>query len=380
MTLELREIGAMADIDRTQWNALTGSDYPFLRHEFLEALESSGAATAETGWRPRHLTLWQSERLVGVLPHYDKEHSFGEYIFDWQWADAWERAGGSYYPKQLSAIPFTPCHGPRLCLAAEVEPAEAIARVSEYLERQPPETWHLLFPGEPEAHAWHSAWPDLLERHGMQYHWFNRSYDNFDAFLGKMTSKRRKELRRERRKVAEQGLWMRRLQGSEIGEEDLAAFYRCYQITYLEHGQRGYLNFEFFTRILETMPEALVLIQALHGEQPVAAALCFQGSNTLYGRYWGSEVEADCLHFETCYYQGIEHCVARGLSRFDPGTQGEHKVPRGFEPIATRSLHWIRHPQFRDAVEDFLSRERPMVAERMNEARELLPFKAIEQE
>ncbi|OHV10638.1 GNAT family N-acetyltransferase [Kushneria phosphatilytica] len=380
MTLELREIGAMADIDRAQWNALTGLDYPFLRHEFLEALESSGAATAETGWIPRHLTLWQSDRLVGVLPHYDKDHSFGEYIFDWQWADAWERAGGSYYPKQLSAIPFTPCQGPRLHLADEVAADQAIRLLVEHLERQRPETWHLLFPETREAGEWQSVWSTLLERHGMQYHWFNRAYDDFDTFLATMTSKRRKELRRERRKVAEQGLCMRRLQGSEISEADLAAFYRCYQMTYLEHGQRGYLNYEFFSRVLETMPEALVLVQAMYGEQPVAAALCFQGRDTLYGRYWGSEVEADCLHFETCYYQGIEHCILQGLHRFDPGTQGEHKVPRGFEPIVTRSLHWIRHPRFRDAIGDFLSRERPMVAERMQEARELLPFKVIENE
>lgn len=376
MTFEVRDINALADIDAAQWNALTGPDYPFLRHEFLEALECSGAVSPQTGWTPQHLALWQGERLVGVMPRYLKDHSRGEYVFDWQWADAFERAGGRYYPKQLSAIPFTPATGPRLALAEDVDSDEALKALAESLAAAAPVSWHLLFPDADIAARWQHVWPGLLRRESIQYHWFDRGYDDFDGFLATMTSKRRKEVRRERRLVADQGLTMRRLVGREIDEAALRSFYRCYQITYLEHGQRGYLNYEFFRLLLERMPASLVLIQALDRmSRPVAAALCLRGSTTLYGRYWGSEVEANCLHFETCYYQGIEYCLETGLAHFDPGTQGEHKIARGFEPTPTRSLHWISHEGFRDAVADFLERERLALDEVRGQMVEMLPFK-----
>lgn len=374
MAFEIQTLDAVARIARDTWNAVSGSDYPFLRHEFLDALEASGSVAPKAGWTPCHLTLWQGGSLVGLLPRYLKDHSYGEYVFDWQWADAWERAGGDYYPKALTAIPFTPSSGPRLALAEGIDAHDAMTAIGRYCRMQPEQSWHLLFPAAAEAQAWRAAWPQLLERHGVQYHWHDRDYGDFDGFLAHFTSKRRKELRRERRKVAEQGLSLRRLRGDEIGRADLEHFYRCYQLTYMERGQYGYLNFDFFARLLASMPQALLLIQACEGTRPVAAALCFEGGDTLYGRYWGSEVVADCLHFETCYYQGIEHCLARGLKRFDPGTQGEHKIPRGFEPVQTRSLHWLAHDSFRSAVDDFLGRERPAIAEHLEAARALLPF------
>lgn len=376
MSLDIRDIGAMADIDAQQWNALAGSDYPFIRHEFLNALEVTGAVCARTGWTPHHLTIWQGDRLVGAMPRYLKDHSWGEYVFDWQWADAWERAGGEYYPKQLSAIPFTPATGPRLLLADNIDTDDALIMMAEHLESAGLLSWHLLFPEAALAHQWRQHWPELLERSGMQYHWFDRDYGDFEGFLGAMTSKRRKEVRRERRRVAEQGLSMRRLVGRDIDRTAIKHFYRCYQITYMEHGQRGYLDINFFYRLLQDMPDALVLIQALdETSRPVAAALCLRGSTTLYGRYWGSEVEASCLHFEACYYQGIEHCLAAGLSRFDPGTQGEHKIARGFEPIAIRSLHWLAHDGFRDAVAEFLGREDTAMQQMRLEAAAMLPFR-----
>ncbi|MFC0266666.1 GNAT family N-acetyltransferase [Kushneria aurantia] len=376
MHLKVRDIDAVCDIETAQWNALTGTDYPFLRHEFLDALERSGAVSPHSGWTPRHLTLWQGQRLVGVMPRYFKDHSWGEYVFDWQWADAWERAGGQYYPKQLSAIPFTPASGPRLALAEDIDAGAALTALAEHIEAAGLLSWHLLFPDADQAARWRKAWPALLERQSMQYHWFDRGYGDFDGFLATMTSKRRKETRRERRLVAEQGLTMRRLTGRDIDETALHHFYRCYQITYLEHGQRGYLDFEFFRLLWQRMPQALVLIQALDGTaRPVAAALCLQGSTTLYGRYWGSEVVASCLHFETCYYQGIEHCLATGLNHFDPGTQGEHKIARGFEPIVTRSLHWLAHDGFRQAVEAFLGHERGAVDELRHRVSDMLPFR-----
>ncbi|MBD3898178.1 GNAT family N-acetyltransferase [Halomonas sp. ML-15] len=376
-TLQVREVSSTADVPQEDWNALVGDDHPFLRHEFLDALESSGAVEASSGWVPRHLTLWQGARLVGMLPHYDKYHSRGEYVFDWAWADAWERAGGAYYPKGLSAIPFTPAPGPRMALADHVDPSSAASAFAAALKPQARSSWHLLFAEPDQVDAWQAAWPTLLTRHGVQFQWQDCGFGDFDGFLAAMTTKRRKAIRRERRLVAEQGLTLQRLVGTQIDAEALDHFYRCYCITYLERGQQPYLSHDFFRRLRETMPEALVLIQARIEDKPVAAAFCLQGARTLYGRYWGSEVVADCLHFEACYYQGIEHCLAHGLTRFDPGTQGEHKLSRGFAPVALRSLHHIADPQLRQAVARFCDDERRHVEAYRQHAAESLPFKVL---
>lgn len=374
--LVVREASSMAALPRQAWNALVDADHPFMRHEFLHALEASGAVSPATGWVPRHLTLWQGERLVGALPHYDKYHSRGEYVFDWAWADAWERAGGAYYPKGLTAIPFSPAPGPRMALAAGLVPELACACFAEVLERQERSSWHLLFASATDVDAWQRARPGLIARHGVQFQWVDRGFGDIEGFLAAMTAKRRKAIRRERRLVAEQGLTLRRLVGRDIDEAALAHFYRCYQITYLERGQQGYLDLDFFLRLRESLPQALVLIQATLGDKPVAAALCLQGERTLYGRYWGSEVVADCLHFEACYYQGIEHCLEHGLTRFDPGTQGEHKVSRGFAPVALRSLHHIADPHLHAAVTRFCRDEWRHVDAYCRHVAQALPFKA----
>ncbi|MDN3524122.1 GNAT family N-acetyltransferase [Halomonas sabkhae] len=376
--LHLADPLAMAAIPSEAWNALVDDDYPFLRHEFLSALESTGAVTRETGWVPRHLTLWRDGELVGALPHYLKYHSFGEYVFDWAWADAWERAGGQYYPKSVSAVPFTPVPGPRLLLAEDVDPSEAMHLLSEACCGEDTSGWHLLFAEQREVAAWQQACPDLIARDGVQFQWRDRGVGDFDGFLASLTSKRRKAIRRERRRIAEQGLTLHRLEGADIGEADLAHFYRCYQMTYLERGQRGYLSHDFFAQLLQRLPEALLLIQARLHDRPVAAALCLQGSNSLYGRYWGSEVMADGLHFEACYYQGIEHCLARGLDLFDPGTQGEHKLARGFAPLRLTSLHHIADPRLRSAVARFCREEGAHVSSYHEAATQGLPFKSEE--
>ncbi|PXX99921.1 GNAT family N-acetyltransferase [Halomonas sp. LBP4] len=374
--LILKELPAIEAVSPSRWNALVDDDHPFLRHEFLHALEASGAVGPATGWVPRHLTLWQGEALVGVMPHYHKHHSFGEYVFDWAWAEAWERAGGRYYPKGLSAIPFTPAPGPRLALAPGIDPGEARALLAPAWEASALSSWHLLFAEEAEVDAWRSARPGLLVRHGVQFQWRDRGYGDFDGFLAALTSKRRKAIRRERRLVAEQGLTLQRLEGGEIDAGTMAHFFRCYEITYLERGRHGYLNLDFFERLRRTLPEALVLIQARLDGRPVAAALCLQGARTLYGRYWGSEVVADCLHFEACYYQGIEHCLAKGLTTFDPGTQGEHKLARGFAPRRLRSLHHIADPGLRAAIARFCAEERVHVDAYRRAAEQALPFRA----
>ncbi|MGB8713539.1 MAG: GNAT family N-acetyltransferase [Onishia taeanensis] len=373
--LSISCVDAVAAIPRDEWNALVGDDHPFLRHEFLHALEASGAVAPDTGWAPRHLTLWRGGVLVGVLPSYDKTHSYGEYVFDWGWADAWERAGGEYYPKALSAIPFTPAPGPRLALAPGEDRLAAMQLLAGSWEGRDILTWHLLFAEDAEVDDWCTARPGLIERRGVQFQWQDAGYGDFDGFLMAMTSRRRKEIRRERRIVADQGLSLHRLEGEAIDADALEHFYRCYQITYLERGRQGYLNAEFFQRLRESLPEALVLIQARLEGKPVAAALCLQGRHTLYGRYWGSEVMADCLHFEACYYQGIEHCLERGLSRFDPGTQGEHKLTRGFSPRRLRSLHHIADPRLHDAVARFCHEEGAQVEAYCQQAEASLPFK-----
>ncbi|UYG06877.1 GNAT family N-acetyltransferase [Halomonas sp. M4R1S46] len=374
--LRLTELPAIEAVAAASWNALVGDDHPFLRHEFLHALEASGAVSPASGWVPRHLTLWRGETLVGLLPHYHKLHSFGEYVFDWAWAEAWERAGGRYYPKGLSAIPFTPAPGPRLALAADVDPLAARRRLAEAWETGELSSWHLLFAEPDEVAAWQAACPELIPRHGVQFQWRDRGYGDFAGFLAALTSKRRKAIRRERRRVAEQGLTLHRLEGEAIGDADLAHFFRCYQLTYRERGRHGYLNAEFFARLRRALPEALVLVQARLEGAPVAAALCLQGRRTLYGRYWGSEVLADGLHFEACYYQGIEHCLARGLTLFDPGTQGEHKLTRGFAPRRLTSLHHIADPRLRAGVARFCAEERGHVEAYVAATRAALPFRA----
>nr|WP_300306377.1 GNAT family N-acetyltransferase [Halomonas sp.] len=370
-------ISRIAEVPPLAWNALAGDDHPFVRHEFLHALEASGAVGPGTGWEPQHLTLWQGDVLVGALPFYRKLHSWGEYVFDWAWADAWQRAGGHYYPKGVSAIPFTPAPGPRLLLAEGVNAAEAVTTLAKEWENDDRlSSWHLLFADEGEVAQWRQACPGLIPRRGVQFQWRDQGYADFDDFLAAMTSRRRKEIRRERRRIRDQGLVLRRLCGDEICPDDIRHFFSCYRLTYLERGQQGYLNEDFFQLLRTDMPGTLVLIQALHQGKPVAAALCLQGAHSLYGRYWGSEVMADCLHFETCYYQGIEHCLANGLTLFDPGTQGEHKVARGFAPRMLTSLHYIADPQFADAVARFCREEAGHVAAYSQSTMDGLPFRS----
>lgn len=378
-SLSLAILPAIEAVAASQWDALVGNDQPFLRHAFLQALEGSGSVSSATGWEPCHISVWQADRLVGALPMYRKHHSYGEYVFDWGWAEALERAGGNYYPKALSAIPFTPVPGPRSLIATDVN-ADAIREQlasawQGQCEEQALSSWHLLFAEEQEVAAWQRQFPGLIAREGVQFQWRDRQFKDFDGFLASLTSKRRKMIKRERRLVAEQGFTMRRLEGSDITQVAMAHFYRCYTITYHERGRPPYLNQAFFERLRHTMPEALVLVQALLDGQPVAAALCFRGETALYGRYWGSEVVADCLHFEACYYQGIEYCLAQGLTLFDPGTQGEHKLVRGFAPQRVRSLHYLAHPGLAAGVAQFCQQEAAHINAYRQAAAQALPFK-----
>ena len=379
MNLDAAFLTSLDQIPAAEWNAVAGTDYPFLRHEFLFGLEDTGCTTADSGWQPCHLVLREGGTAVALLPLYLKSHSYGEYVFDWSWAEAWQRSGLHYYPKLVSAIPFTPATGPRLCCRSGVEarrvwPA-ALEAVQDLARRQEISSWHLLFPEREVSDYLLEA--GLHRRSATQFHWFNRGYADFDEFLAGMTSRKRKSLRRERKRVEEQGLELRTRVGAEITAGDWVCFHRFYQLTYAKRsGHGGYLTRNFFTETAPSLGEQVIMVQALHRSQVVAAALYFRSGDTLFGRYWGCEQEFDCLHFEACYYQGIEFCIRHGLQRFDPGAQGEHKIQRGFEPVKTYSNHWIADPRLSEAVGDFTRREESHTEAYLAEAQTYLPYRS----
>jgi len=376
--LHAQFVTSLAQVKAHEWNGVAGTDHPFLRHEFLYGLERAGCTTPDTGWQPCHLLLRRGGTLVALMPLYLKSHSYGEYVFDWSWAEAWRRSGLAYYPKLLSAIPFTPATGPRLCIAAGLEQRSAEQRLFEAVQQfalqRELSSWHLLFPEQAVSDRLQAR--GVHRRAAVQFHWFNEGYASFDEFLERFSSRKRKSLRRERRRVAEQGLSLTALAGDAISEARWQQFYRFYQLTYARHsGHGGYLSREFFIDVASTMGDQIVMFVASRAGRDVAAALCFRSTDTLYGRYWGCEQEFDCLHFETCYYQGIHYCIENGLQRFDPGAQGEHKIQRGFRPVTTWSNHWIADGQLSQAVADFTRREARHVEQYREAACRLLPFK-----
>jgi len=375
-------LNSIAEISAREWNAVAGGDYPFLRYEFLRGLEDTGCVTAKAGWQPCHALVRDKQgSVVAVLPLYLKSHSYGEYVFDWSWADAWQRNGLAYYPKLVSAIPFTPATGPRLCVSGNytrehIWPIIAAA-VKDMAKAKELSSWHVLFPEEIDTR--------MLENEGMhqrtatQFHWFNQGFTSFEDFLSTFSSRKRKNLRRERKRVAEQGIALKTLIGPEIGEEQWQLFHHFYQHTYAKRsGHGGYLSKEFFTHTAASMGEQVVMVLAHLSGEAVAGALFFRSSDTLYGRYWGCLRDYDCLHFEACYYQGIEYCIANGLKKFDPGAQGEHKIQRGFRPVKTWSNHWIADPQFGEAIADFTAQERTHIEQYMEQTTAMLPFKSVD--
>jgi predicted N-acyltransferase len=366
----LRVAESLAGVPAADWNALAGAN-PFVRHAFLDALLDSGCASARTGWQPQFLLLERGGRLAGALPLFVKTHSRGEYVFDWAWADAYERHGLAYYPKLLAAVPFTPVRGPRL-LAADDGARATLARAALAAAREF-SSLHVLFAPDEEARALEAQ--GMMLRRTVQFHWQNAGYADFEAFLARLSHQRRKNIRQERRRVREAGVRLRWLRGAEIEERDWRFFHRCYASTYAAHGQRPYLSLEFFLRIGATMPEQLLLVIAERAGAPIAAALDVIGDDTLYGRYWGAQEHVPLLHFEVCYYQAIEFAIAHGLARFEGGAQGEHKLFRGLLPVETLSAHWLAHPRFAQAVEDYLAREAQGIAQYVNELNEHTPFK-----
>lgn len=361
MTLgRVRFLESIAQIDARDWNALAGASQPFLRHEFLTALEQSGCAAPRTGWTPRHALLEDGHGVpLAAMPLFRKAHSRGEFVFDFAWAGAYAEHGLKYYPKLLTAVPFTPVSGPRVLLRSQVD-ATATTRtlinsVLEYAEDERLSSWHVLFPSEDTAATFSKA--GLILRRDCQFHWYNHGYGSFEAFLATFTAEKRKKVKRERRRVAEAGIEFDTLNGGDMTAPLWDVVYEFYADTFHRHGHEPYLNLDFFKRIGATMPAELMLKVARVGSQPIAVAIFFVGSEALYGRYWGAGGNFHSLHFEACYYQGIEYCIEKQLQRFEPGTQGEHKVPRGFVPTMTHSAHFIADPRFAAAIRDYAQRE-----------------------
>ena len=372
-TAKVRVISKIAEVKAAAWDACAGPENPFVSHGFLSALEDSGSATAKTGWLPRHLVLEDAAgSVIAAAPLYIKSHSMGEYVFDQGWAQAYENAGGRYYPKLLSAVPFTPVPGRRLLARDEESQRLLAAAMIELARRHELSSVHINFTTEPEARR--LAEFGFLIRTGFQFHWHNRGYETFDDFLGDLTARKRKMIRHERTEAL-RDLTVRIARGGEISEADWDAFFDFYQETGSRKWGSPYLTREFFSRLSATMPEKIVLIFAERDGRPIAGALNVLGADALYGRYWGAIEHRPFLHFELCYYQAIEFAIAQKLSRVEAGAQGEHKVPRGYLPTPTYSAHYLRDSGFRDAVARFLQEETRAIAAEMAMLAEMSPFK-----
>ena len=374
--LTAQRLESIAEVDAAHWNALIGTAQPFLRHEFLLALEESGCVSRERGWIPRHLLLRENAVPVAAMPLYLKSHSRGEFVFDFSWANAYHQHGLAYYPKLLTAVPFTPVTGRRLLVADEARrkalEASLIEAGLESARELQVSSWHVLFATPAETQSLQQT--GLILRRDCQFHWYNRAYASFEDFLGTFTAEKRKKAKRERRRVAEAGIVFDTLYGDELDTALWRTVYGFYADTFHRHGHEPYLTLDFFKRIARCLPRNMMFKLARVGHDPVAVAIFFRDADALYGRYWGSSGNYHSLHFETCYYQGIDYCIEHGLGRFEPGTQGEHKVPRGFVPSLTGSAHFVAHPGFAAAIREFATRELRAVEDYAHGVNEHLPF------
>jgi predicted N-acyltransferase len=366
----VRVVDSLAGVDPQEWNALAG-EQPCVRHEFLSALVDTGCASARSGWAPQFLLLHRSGALAGAMPLFAKTHSYGEYVFDWAWAEAYQRHGAEYYPKLLSAIPFTPVTGRRLLAARDEDRKVLIATALEFSREF--SSLHVLFAPEDEAQL--LSQQGMMLRRTVQFHWKNEGYADFEAFLARMTHARRKNIRQERRRVREAGITFRWLEGAGIGREHWEFFNRCYRGTYAAHRSSPYLSLEFFLRLGASLPDNVLLVLAERDGRAIAGSLFLLDEKSLYGRYWGALEHVPLLHFECCYYQAIDYAIARKLRSFEGGAQGEHKIFRGLLPVEALSAHWLADERFAGAVEKFLEREGAGIARYVDELCEHSPFK-----
>ena len=370
-----RWLASLEHVPASDWNRLLASDYPFLKHEFLHGLEQHGCLREQWGWTAQHATLWDDEQLIAAAPAYRKHNSHGEFVFDQAFAQAYEHHGLAYYPKLLLAVPYSPVPGPRIISKNPQAARELLEQLTRAAEHDGLSSVHANFCDANSLAAFDEQW---IERNDIQFHWHNQDWADFDQFLAALNHRKRKNIRQERRRVTEQGYVMRRVSGAHITGADVACMHGFYQRTFAEKFNAAALTLEFFQHLATQMPEQLMLCFAERDAEPVAGALFLQDQQRLYGRYWGSSVAADALHFEVCYYQGIEHCLERGLAHFEPGAQGEHKHARGFLPTITESRHRFFHPEFAKAIAPWCARECRSIQQyhAMMEARS--PFRSAE--
>ena len=376
--MEIEITDTLLDIPATQWNKLNKDGNPFTSHAFLTALEESKSIGGETGWIPRYLLLWNNNgNLAGALPMYEKHHSWGEYVFDWAWANAWQQYGLAYYPKLVVAVPFSPVTGHRFLISMDNNREDIInylhAAAVDYAKKEGYSSLHYLFPTSTECNLLQQQ--GVLIRHDVQFQWQNCSYADFKGFLATMTSRKRKKIARERRRVLEKGIEFRTISGEQLSSINMERMYEFYLCTIMRHGSQAYLSREFFLMLAERMADNIVLIEAHLQGKVVAAALNIRHDKILYGRYWGAVEEYHSLHFETCYYQAISYCIRNGLSRFEGGAQGEHKLSRGFLPVITCSAHWMANKRLTPAISDFLKREKAQVEHYQHLLSEHSPFR-----
>ncbi|MBC3831221.1 N-acetyltransferase [Undibacterium amnicola] len=372
----MRLVDSLSEIGQANWDGLLQlqtKPNPFLSYAFLHALHESGSASTKTGWTPRFISIWNGQELMAAMPLYEKSHSYGEYVFDWAWANAYHQHDVAYYPKLLSAIPFTPIEGNRL-LARDQQAQQALIRNLQAITQSGLySSCHLLFPTEPEIGVLQQA--GFMTRQGVQFHWQNQNFQDFEDFLMHLDQKKRKNIRAERRKVSQAGVQFQHLRGADITEQDWKFFKQCYDRTYAEHHSSPYLNLDFFLRIGQEMPKHLYLVIAILDGRRIAAALFIYDHQTIYGRYWGCLEHLPCLHFETAYYQALDFCISEKIQTFEGGAQGEHKLARGFLPHKTYSAHYLNEPAFANAVAHFLEREQGGIERYMDELNEHSPFK-----
>jgi predicted N-acyltransferase len=377
MPLKAELIGSIAELPPAEWDALDPTGHPFLRHAFLESLEGTGCVGGDSGWDPQHLVIRDDRgTVVAAVPQYLKAHSWGEFIFDMSWAQGYARSGLEYYPKLLSAVPFTPVTGPRLLVRPDLEKDGLRDSLAELLIEAARTTGasgaHVNFTVDADQSALERA--GFMRRHDCRFLWRNAGYRDFDDFLERFRADKRKKARRERRRVAESGVAFRTLRGEDLDAALWRVVFGFSERTFLRHGNGHYLSVEFLRLVSRLLPGAIMVKLAERAGDPIAAAIFFQSRDALYGRYWGSARAEDSLHFEACYYQGIDYCIEHGLATFDPGTQGEHKIARGFEPTRTCSAHWLAHPGSSEAVARYLQRERTAIDEYIAAAAAHLPF------
>ncbi|WP_114327281.1 GNAT family N-acetyltransferase [Candidatus Colwellia aromaticivorans] len=366
-------VNSIDKINEVTWQSLANSSSPFINYQFFKSLENSQSVSSKTGWQPHHLLWSKSNNVDAILPMYIKQHSWGEYVFDWAWADAYQEHNEPYYPKLVATIPFTPISTPKL-MGTYIELSQVFSVLTEHCLAQNINSWHILYTQKIQKQSLRLN--NVFHRNTVQFHWFNHQYHDFSEFLSTFTARKRKNVKKERLSISQQNIKVRRILGKDITTEEISFFYLTYQLTYLKRGHSPHLTSDFFSNALKSLPNNILLVIASVDGCDVACAWFFFDEHQLYGRYWGCTQAYNNLHFELCYYQGIDFCIEHKLQVFNPGAQGEHKIQRGFEPVLTHSYHWIKHLGFRPAIQQFCLQEQQQMQLYLKHCQQFLPFKA----